>query len=319
MMPDSSRFLVEHGAPFLFAAVFVDQLGIPIPAVPWLLGVGALSAANQFNPFLGILITLAACLLADTLWFYLGRHRGSQIMRLLCRISLEPDSCLRRTQNLFTRYGLRGVIIAKFVPGLSVMVPPLAGMSGVSAGRFFLADGLGAVLFGGCFIGLGFLFSNQIQDIGAVIARIGGSALVLIAGLVALYIGFKYIRRHLLLRKLAMARITVAELHQKLTAGESLMILDLRSLEELQQDPTVIRGAVHWRAEEVERRHQEIPRDREVILYCSCPNEFTSARTALLLRHRGFTRVRPLLGGIDAWRDSNYPLEVLTRNPAVVR
>jgi membrane protein DedA with SNARE-associated domain/rhodanese-related sulfurtransferase len=316
MTSDSSRFLVEHGAPFLFGAVFVDQVGIPIPALPWLLAVGALSATHQFNPLLGIIITLAASLAADALWFYLGRYRGAQVMGLLCRISLEPDSCVRRTQNLFSRYGLRGVIVAKFVPGLRTMAPPLAGMSGVSAARFFIADGAGAVLFGACFIGLGFVFSNQIEEIGSLIARIGGSALVVVASLAALYIGFKFVRRHLLLRKLAMARITVEELRQKQAGGENLVILDLRSVEELMQDPTVIQGAVHWRAEEVEHRQHEIPRDRDVILYCSCPNEITSAKVALLLHRRGITRVRPLLGGIDAWRKLNYPLEVLNRIPA---
>jgi membrane protein DedA with SNARE-associated domain/rhodanese-related sulfurtransferase len=307
-MSATTEFLLKHGVPFLFAAVFLEQLGLPLPSLPWLLVAGALTADGKFNPLLGIAATVVACLMADGLWFNLGRHHGSQVMRFLCRISLEPDSCVRRTQNLFTRFGMRGVIVAKFVPGLNTMAPPLAGMSGVGAGRFFLFDGIGSLLYGSCFLGLGFLFSNQIEQIAAALAQIGGGAAGLIAGLAAFYLGAKYWRRRRVLHELHMARITVDELHQKQAAGESLVILDLRSAAELAQDPSLILGALHFGMDEVESRHREIPRDRDVIVYCSCPNEVTSARVALLLRKKGFTRVRPLLGGIDAWRKVNYPM-----------
>lgn len=154
-MNGTTQFLVTHGVPIVFAAVFLEQMGLPLPVVPLLLAVGALSATGQFSPLLGVGITLLACLIADTIWFYLGRHRGHRVLGFLCRISLEPDSCVRRTQNVYTRYGLRGVVVAKFVPGLSTVAPPLAGMSGVNAGRFLFADGLGSLLYGGSFIFLG--------------------------------------------------------------------------------------------------------------------------------------------------------------------
>jgi rhodanese-related sulfurtransferase len=131
-----------------------------------------------------------------------------------------------------------------------------------------------------------------------------------VAGLIVLYIGYKCFQRYRLLRELRMARITVDELHQKLEAGESLMILDLRSHAALEEEPALIRGALHMSMDEVERRQEEIPRDRDIILYCSCPNEVSSARVALLLQRKGFLRVRPLLGGIDAWRERNYPTEL---------
>jgi membrane protein DedA with SNARE-associated domain/rhodanese-related sulfurtransferase len=312
-MNDTTQFLVSHGLPLVFAAVFLDQIGLPLPAIPWLLAAGALSATGKFSPFLGLGITVLACLLADTLWFYLGRYRGHRVLGLLCRISLEPDSCVRRTQNVYARYGLRGVVVAKFVPGLSTVAPPLAGMSGVKAGRFLLADGAGSVLYGGCFILLGYLFSNQIQRVAAALASIGGSAVGLVLGLGTIYIGLKYYQRQRILRDLRTARITAAELRQKQDAGEKLVIIDLRPSEELTLDPSLIPGAIHLRVDEVENRHQEIPRDREVIVYCSCPNEVSSARVALLLQRKGITRVRPLLGGIDAWRELNYPLEPIGR------
>ena len=306
-MTETTQFLINHGPPIVFTAVFLEQMGLPLPAVPLLLAAGALSATGKFSPLLGLGITMLACLLADTFWFYLGRYRGHRVLGLLCRISLEPDSCVRRTQNVFTRYGLRGVVVAKFVPGLSTVAPPLAGMSGVRLGRFLLTDGLGSFLYGGSFLFLGYLFSNQIQQLTAALASVGGSVLGVAIGLVALYIGLKFWQRQRILRELRMAKITVTELRQKQYVGEDVVIIDLRPGAELDLDPSLIPGAIHMAVEEVEHRHHEIPRDREVVVYCSCPNEVSSARVALLLHRKGITRVRPLLGGIDAWRDQNYP------------
>jgi membrane protein DedA with SNARE-associated domain/rhodanese-related sulfurtransferase len=317
-MTESTQFLVNHGMPIVFAAVFLEQMGLPLPVAPLLLGAGALAATGEFSFPAGVGVTVLACLIADTFWFYLGRYRGHQVLGLLCRISLEPDSCVRRTQNVFTRYGLRGVILAKFLPGLNTVAPPLAGMSGVQVGRFLAADGLGSLLYGGCFIYLGYLFSDQIQEIAVALASIGGSVLRVAIGAGVIYIGFKYWQRHRILRELRMAKITVAELRRKQDAGEELVILDLRPGAELDLDPAVIPGAVHLGVDEVEHRHHEIPRDREIVVYCSCPNEVTSARVALALRRKGITRVRPLLGGIDAWKQLNYPLEPAFRQPKLI-
>jgi membrane protein DedA with SNARE-associated domain/rhodanese-related sulfurtransferase len=308
-MSPTTDFLVKHGAPVLLGVVFVEQMGLPLPAIPWMLAAGALAAAGNFNLPLGIALVVLACLVADLFWFYLGRYHGRQVMGFLCRIVIEPDSCVRRTENMFTRYGLWGVLVAKFVPGLSTMAPPLAGMSGVKAVRFAAVDTIGALLFGACFLGLGFIFKNQVEKVGALLVQIGGNAIIVLAGLAALYVGYKFLRRRLVLRELRMARITAEELRQKQTAGESLVILDLRSRAELEQEPEVILGAVHLLAGEVDKWSGEFPRDREVIVYCSCPNEVTAARVALTLRKKGFKHIRPLRGGINEWRKNNYPLQ----------
>jgi membrane protein DedA with SNARE-associated domain/rhodanese-related sulfurtransferase len=308
----ATQFLIRHGLPLIFAVVFVEQLGLPIPALPLLLAGGALAAAGKFSFWLGLLAVLVACLIPDLLWFYLGRYRGNRVLGFLCRISLEPDSCVRRTQNVFTRYGLRGLIVSKFVTGMSTVAPPLAGMARVPVGRFLLADAFGALLYGGTLLGVGYLFSNQIQQIGEAIAHVGSGALGLIVGLVVLYAGYKYWQRQSLLRELRTTRITVEELRRKLEAGENPVILDLRSKAEWERNPSVIRGAIHLVLDEVEQRRHEFPHDRDIVVYCSCPNEATAAKVALLLRRHGFTRVRPLLGGIDAWRDGHHPMEVRT-------
>jgi membrane protein DedA with SNARE-associated domain/rhodanese-related sulfurtransferase len=319
-MNEILNLLVRHGIAILFAVEFIEQVGFPLPAAPWLLVAGALIGVGKMNWWLALSAAALGSLLGDLIWFVLGRHYGSRVLGFLCRISLEPDSCARRTQNLFTRYGMPGLIVAKFIPGLGTLAPPLAGNSGVSTARFIFFDGVSSVLHGGCFILVGVLFSHQLEQIINALEGLGRSAFIVLAGGAALYIAYKYFQRHRLLSELRMARITVEELYQKQEAGEHPVILDLRQQFELELDPSVIRGALHMTTDEVEHRHQEIPRDRDIVLYCSCPNEVTSARVALHLRRKGISRVRPLLGGIDAWRKGKYPTElpvpgaVTTRN-----
>ena len=309
-MNEALEFLVRHGAAVVFAAVFIEQLGLPIPAAPVLLAAGALIVPGKMHWLMAVSAAVFGSLLADSIWFYQGRRNGNRVLRFLCRVSLEPDSCVRRTRDVFTRYGMRGVVVAKFLPGLSTLVAPLAGSSGVRIPRFFFFAGVGSLLYGGGLILLGVLFRNQLEQVIAALASLGNGALALIATLAAIFIGLKFYRRQRLLRELRIARITVDELHQKLQAGENPLILDLRASTELDQDPSVIRGALHVTVSDLEHRQQEIPRDREIILYCSCPNEAGSAQIALLLQRKGITRVRPLLGGIDAWRERNYPMEL---------
>lgn len=308
-MNETTQFLISHGLACLFLVVFVEQMGLPIPAMPWLLTAGALSAAGKFNPFLGITITVVACILGDTFWFYLGRRHGRQVLSLLCRLSLKKDSCVRRTHNVFTQFGLRGLLVSKFVPGLNTVASPFAGMAGVGLNQFVAVDAIGSFAYAACTIGVGYFFSGQVAQIGAAIARFGGDALSALIVLIALYVMFKYWQRRHLLRKLRMARITVADLHQKMEAGENPFIVDPRPTAELNASPTIIRGAVHVELEKLPAYSDKLPRDQDIIVYCSCPNEFTAAHTALLLKKKGFTRIRPLLGGIDAWRRQNYPVD----------
>ena len=305
------QFLGTYGLPVVFGAVLVEQIGIPVPAVPWLLAVGALSATGKYNPLFPIALTVFACVGADAVWFYLGRYRGNRVLAFLCRVSLEPDSCVRRTENMFTRYGVRSLIVSKFLPGfLSTVAPPLAGMSKMSFFRFLCFDTLGSLLYAVCFVMLGYSFSGQIQQVLDAMAGIGGKALLLLVVLVGGYIGIKYWQRRRILRELRMARITVSDLRQKQQAGEPLTILDLRSSAAMQDDPALIPGAIHATFDDIKSGNHKLPRDQEIIVYCSCPNEASAARVALLLQRNGFKNVRPLLGGIDAWREQNYPVLV---------
>src|SRR5436190_20758712 len=191
-MPGIDQFLANYGLPLVFGAVFVEQIGIPLPAIPWLLAVGALSATGKYSPLLAIALTVVACLAADMIWFYLGRYRGTRVLGFLCRISLEPDSCVRRTENMFTRYGVRSLVVAKFLPGfLSTVAPPLAGMSKMKVSRFLCFDAFGSLLYAVCFVMLGYCFTNQIQQVTEALADIGGKALGLLVVLLGGYIAMK--------------------------------------------------------------------------------------------------------------------------------
>jgi len=312
-MDEILNSLLRYGILVLFCIVFIEQMGLPLPSPPFLLAAGALASRGVMNGFAALGVGTLAAVLADSIWFYLGRRFGGRVLKLLCRISLEPDSCVRRTEDVFVRRGMKGIVTAKFFPGLGTVMPPLAGMFKVKFHQFVMFDGLGSLVYVGCFIVPGLLFSNQLQRIVDALSRLGGGTGALLVTLFVAYIAFKYIQRQRALRQMRMARITPEELRQKQELGEDLFIVDLRSRAAVQSDPSLIPGARHLLVDEVENWQQNIPRDRDVVLYCSCPNEASAARAALILHRRGITRVRPLLGGIDAWRECNYPLSPVSR------
>ena len=266
-MAEVIQFLVRHGYAVLFLWVFAEQLGLPIPTAPLLLAAGALAGKGQLNLAFAFLVAVTASLISDTFWYQFGRRRGSPIINLLCRISLDPDSCVRHAKEVFARHGARSLLFAKFIPGLNTAAPPLAGVLRMARFRFLLFDGLGASLWVGAFVGLGYVFHNQIEDVANYVRHFGKSvAIAAIGGLVA-YVVWKYVRRRRLLRQLLIARITPEELKEKLDAGEDPMILDVRHSLEFEADPLKIPGAFRLSIEDLEKDHDQIPRDRDIVLY----------------------------------------------------
>lgn len=259
-------FVVRHSGLLIFLYVLADQLGVPLPATPALLGIGALAAAGKINPGVALALIVAACLLADLVWYSLGRRLGPRVLRLLCKISLEPDSCVRRTEDVFIRYGVGSLLVTKFIPGLSAVAPPLAGMVGVGAPRFITYSALGALLWGGTWGGLGYLLGDAAKRLPYPDARLGTAAAVAVAIAVVGYVATKWIKRRRFLRKLWIARISPEELKRDLESGTPTLVLDLRSDLDVAATPHVIPGALRIAAAELERRHAEIPRDREVVV-----------------------------------------------------
>jgi membrane protein DedA with SNARE-associated domain/rhodanese-related sulfurtransferase len=311
-------YLLKHIEMVVFLTVFAEQIGLPLPAIPVLLAAGAVAGDGQAN--LGVITALSvvACLLGDMVWFELGRHRGRQTLTLLCRIALEPDACVRRTENFFLIHGIRALILAKFIPGLSTLAPALAGLFRISMGRFLVFNSAGALLWSFSFLLLGYVFSDQISYVAELAVQFGKTATTIIAVGLASYVLYKYWHRQKLLKELRIARISPTELKQLMDDGQQSVVVDLRGTLDHVADPYTIPGALRISAEELEQRHHDIPRDRDVILFCACPNEATAARMALMLKRRGITRVRPLTGGLDAWRELAYPLEMVVAKEDVV-
>ena len=253
----------------LFVGVFIEQIGLPVPALPFLLAAGALAGSGKLSFALIMTVAVGAALLSDLVWFELGRRRGSRVLNLLCRISLEPDSCVRRTENVFVRYGVKSLLVSKFIPGLSTVAPPLAGIFRVSIARFLIYDALGAIIWTGSFAALGYLFSDQLEQIAAKAAQLGALLVVILAGALAAYVIGKYIQRRRILHRLRITRISAEDLNRMLESGAELMIVDLRQQLDMDAVPASIPGAIRMAMEELETRHHEIPRDREIVLYCS--------------------------------------------------
>jgi membrane protein DedA with SNARE-associated domain len=266
---DALEFLLRHGYLVLFGVVLGEQLGLPLVGAPVLLAAGALAGVGRFSLPVALGLPVLACLLGDAVWFYLGRRRGASVLTLLCRIALEPDSCVRRTEDVFTRWGARVLLVAKFVPGLNTLAPPLAGVVRMPLGRFLRYDVGGAALWTLVYVGLGYAFSAQLEAVAMALAGLGrGAALVLGVALGA-YVAWKYAQRRWFIRTLRVARIAPDELMTHIRAGEALAIVDLRSAAQAASAGMRIPGALHMSPEELDRRHGEIVRDREIVLYCS--------------------------------------------------
>jgi membrane protein DedA with SNARE-associated domain len=263
------EFLLHHGYAVLLAWVFVEQMGLPIPSLPLLLAAGALAGTGHMNFLAALLATLLAAMAADSVWYWLGRSKGIKVLQFVCKISLEPDSCVRRTEGVFAKQGARSLLLAKFIPGLGSVAAPLAGIFRMRARRFLLFDALGSLLWGGTLLGLGYIFSGEIERIAEHLAALGGRLLVLVVGFFALYVGYKFIARQAFLRELRIARIGVDELKAKIDAGEDLVIVDLRHSLDFEAEPETIPGAFRMDAKELEEKNDRLPLDREVILYCT--------------------------------------------------
>jgi membrane protein DedA with SNARE-associated domain len=266
---EALEFLQRHALLLLFLWIVVDQLGVPIPAVPLLVGAGALAGAGKASLATILAAAVLASLLADVAWFIVGRQRGHPVLRWLCRITLEADSCVRRTETMFVARGLQALLVAKFLPGLNAVAAALAGIVGVPPGRFLAYAAAGGVLWAGSWTGLGYFFSAAFGKLVGEAARVGVPTVALLVAGLAGYAVIKYIQRRRFLRALRVARITPDDLKRRLDAGEDVVILDLRTALDLQILAYTVPGAVQVADEDLERRHAELPRDREIVLYCT--------------------------------------------------
>ena len=317
---DSLQFLDRYGVVILPALAVAEQIGIPLPAVPALLAVGALAAHGRISIPLVLGAISVAALAIDFVWYELGRRRGAKVLvRLcqLCQLSLEADSCLRRAESTFARYGARSMLAAKFIPGLTTVMPPLAGVFAVTRGRFALYDLAGVLLWASTWLALGYFFSDAIVLITAKASALGRMLGLIIVTAFAGYILVKYGRRRLFLRKLRTAPVSPEALKRRLDAGDDVTIIDLRTALDVEATPYAIPGGRWLAADAIDEHEVELLRSRDVVLYCASPNDTASARVALQLKHTGISRVRPLEGGLAAWMALNLPVRAVQLPVAV--
>jgi len=303
-------YLIKHGYTVLFVWVFAETIGLPLPSAPLFITVGALAGMGHMHLPICIALGVCAALLSDVFWYYMGRREGGRILSWLCRISLTPDFCVRKAEVIFARYGERTLLVSKFIPGLNAVTTPFAGIIRMRLSRFLLFDILGAIIWVGSFTGFGYVFSEQLDYALIYSLRFGNTLFIFLAGALTIYILRKYPLRRRFLRQLFNARITPVQLKQKIDAGDEILILDVRHALDIEADPYIIPGALHLPLESL-KQHPDVPRDREVVLYCTCPSEASSAWVAMLLLQHGVILVRPLAGGFNAWRDHGYPVELL--------
>lgn len=311
-MHSTVEAFLHYGYLIVFGWVLIEQLGVPIPSTPILVTAGTLTATHHMQIEWIILAVMGGSLIADSIWFRLGGHYGSAVTRWICKFSLEAASCVRKTEDILTRHGSYALLLAKFVPGLNTMAAPLAGQSKMRYRKFLYYDMAGTFLWAATFVLAGRFFGEAIRRNESVLQWMSRSAFGLVVLVVVGIFIFKLIRQRAFLRRIRTLRIEPEELKAMMDRGDDPYIVDLRHPLDLLPDPRILPGAVRLLPNELIERNAEIPRDRDVVLYCTCPSEATSAKIALTMRRFGVDRIRPLRGGFDSWKEQGYPLVEIT-------
>jgi membrane protein DedA with SNARE-associated domain/rhodanese-related sulfurtransferase len=299
-MSQLAHLIQTYGLLIVFGTVLLEQIGLPIPAFPVLIVAGALTVDGHANWVLVLMASVLACLASDYFWFRAGRYYGKRILRLLCRISLSPDSCVSQTEDNFNRFGPKSLVVAKFIPGFNTVAPPLAGAMGTGTTRFLWLSVAGALLWSGVGVGLGAWFHDSVDSLLQAFESMGTLALQVVLGLLSLFVLYKYIERRRFLKALGVPRIHIEELKALIDGGHDPVIIDARGVtaRSLEQ---AIPGALVYGDCEPAMLMASLDKDRHIVVYCSCPNDVSAAQVAKEFIANGFHRARPLQGGLDAW------------------
>ncbi len=293
--------LIAHGVLLVFLVTLAARVGLPLPAAPMLVVVGGLAAEGQLSGMASLAVAVLANIAGDVIWFVAGRRHGYRVMKLLCRISLSPDACVRQSEDLILRWGGQALLAAKFLPGVSVMAAPMAGALGFGWGRFIAYDFVAGLLWSATFLLLGLMLSDQIQQ---VLDMLAGAGFVALAALALLLVGLilrRLWQRRRFSRRILGGRITVAEAAALQDSGGAPVFIDVRAAGAHAVDPRHIAGALLIDIEQLKRQAASLPRDRDLVLYCNCPNEVSAALAVTVLAEQGITRARALVGGLDGW------------------
>ncbi len=263
------HYVIRYGVWLIFVNVFAEQLGAPIPAVPALVIGGALTRSGRMSSTHLLIAAVVASLIADLIWFELGRRYGYRILKTLCRVSLSPDSCVRDTEARFERWGLKSLLFAKFIPGFSTVAPPLAGAARLSRMGFLIYDGIGALLWAGSAVAAGRLFFRAIDRVLVALENLGYWALLLLGCALGIVIIVKWMQRVQFLRQLRLARIAPSQLKELIDQGQSPVVLDVRTPTARKRDTRRIPTAIVANTENLEGQLGHLAPDTEIVLYCT--------------------------------------------------
>lgn len=308
-MEDFARVLATHGIGLVFVAVLAARIGAPVPAAPLLVVAGALAAAGRIGLPALVLASLAANLAGDAVWFAAGRWYGRRVMRVLCKVSMSPDSCVRQSESLIERWGGSSLTAAKFVPGVSVVAAPMAGALGMPWPRFVAYDSFAAIAWTAVYVALGWVLSDQVEVALALLAQAGGAAALLLALAVVAWLGWRWWRRRRVMQHTTVPRIGIDDLHARLAGPQPPVVIDVRADIASTLDSRRIPGALPITLAALDA--SRLPRERLVVLYCDCPNEVSAALGALALMRAGIADARALEGGLQGWIDAGRPVEAV--------
>jgi len=303
-----------HTYSILFGWVLIEQGGLPIPSVPLMLAAGTMSAAHKLHLAYAIPVILLACLISDSAWYFLGKNFGGRVLNVLCRFSLEAATCVERTHGTVGKRGAFTLLFAKFVPGLSTVAAPIVGQLGVPYFTFVVYDMVGSLLWCAAWLLAGRFFGDVAERSARFFTLLGHFGIALVLIMVAALVIYRLVKRRQFLSQLRGLRLEPAQLMAMIDDAERAgldrpFIVDLRHPLDVMTDPLVVPGALRIGPDELKQRREIIPTDRDIILYCTCPREETSAKVALELRRLGIKRVRPLRGGLQGWKDAGYPVD----------
>lgn len=309
-MPNVVELLEMYGVLIVFGVVLLAQGGLPVPAFPILVlsGASAVSGSVSWQACIGTAVL--ACLIGDYLWFSAGRFYGGRVLGLLCKISLSPDVCVSQTEEQFARFGAKSLLVAKFIPGFSIVASPISGALGVSATRFLSYSIAGSLLWSASGLALGACFSHSVAGLLTVMNKMGSTALFALLVLLIAFVLYKFVERVRFRTGMEMERISMAEFAHLVEVGQDPLVIDARSLT-AQKLGKAIPGAVNLNAHDARSLMAGLDKERHLIIYCNCPNDVTAARVASRFLANGFTRARPLKGGLDAWHDQSKATCVL--------
>src|SRR5258706_1165507 len=297
---DFVALLIRWDVPLVFAAVMLEQSGLPVPAAPVLVVAGALAASGAIRPELVLLAAFVACLIADHAWFLTGRLFGRGLLAGICRMSLSPDTCVRKTDDLISRHGAPLLLVAKFIPGVSAVAIPTAAAMGLRYSRFLTFDSLGCLLWSGAYVGAGAIFSREITRLLDAMSWVGGGALGVLLAILPIYIGAKFLQRRRLRRLHALVRISPDQIVELLARDPGAVILDARSKLAREEDPRMLPRSIVLEERSAVDVLPKGEKDMTIVTFCTCPSEASAALLAEELLLKGYRRVRVLTGGTDA-------------------